>query len=96
MILDSIDTVKLNQNSYLELLRELDAAKIKALTKLKKEDDAVKKFIESKLYIVLKSSIISKKDKYIYYLKSFDGDYKDVITNEIFWILMKEGPYENN
>lgn len=96
MILDSIDKITLNQNSYIELIQELDVAKTKALMKLKKEDASVKKFIESKLYIVLKSSIISNKDKYEYYLKSFEGDYKDVITKEIFWILMKEGPYENN
>lgn len=96
MILDSIDKMKLNQISYIELMKELEVAKTKALFKLKKEDASVKKFIESKLYFVLKSNIIPNKDKYNYYLKSFEGDYKDVITQEIFWILMKEGPYENN
>ena len=35
MILDSMDSIKLNQHSYLELINELEVAKQKALIKLK-------------------------------------------------------------
>ena len=54
MIIDSIDNLTLNQYSYLDLLNELEVCKTKALIKLKKEDENVKNFIESKLYLVLK------------------------------------------
>lgn len=90
MILDSIDKLKLTQHSYLDLINELEVAKQKALFKLKKEDESVKAFIESKLYLLLKSNLISTKNKYDYYLKSVD-DYTKVITKEVFDILMKEG-----
>lgn len=90
MILDSIDKLKLTQHSYLDLINELEVAKRKALLKLKKEDESVKAFIESKLYLLLKSNLLSTKNKYEYYLKSVD-DYTKVITKEVFDILMKEG-----
>lgn len=90
MILDSMDSIKLNQHSYLELINELEVAKQKALIKLKNEDENVKAFIESKLYLLLKSNLIETKNKYEYYLKSVD-DYTKVITKEVFDILMKEG-----
>ena len=90
MILDSMDSIKLNQHSYLELINELEVAKQKALIKLKNEDENVKNFIESKFYLLLKSNIIETKNKYEYYLKSVD-DYTKVITKEVFDILMKEG-----
>ena len=89
MILDSMDSIKLNQHSYLELINELEVAKRKALIKLKNEDENVKTFIESKLYLLLKSNLIETKNKYEYYLKSVD-DYTKVITKEVFDILMKE------
>lgn len=60
MIIDSIDKLTLNQHSYLDLINELEVAKTKALYKLKKEDNAVKKFVESKLYLVLKSNLIKQ------------------------------------
>ena len=90
MILDSMDRITLNQHSYLELINELEVAKQKALIKLKNEDENVKAFIESKLYLLLKSNLIETKNKYEYYLKSVD-DYTKVITKEVFDILMKEG-----
>lgn len=90
MILDSMDSITLNQHSYLELINELEVAKQKALIKLKNEDKNVKAFIESKLYLLLKSNLIETKNKYEYYLKSVD-DYTKVITKEVFDILMKEG-----
>ena len=90
MILDSMDSITLNQHSYLELINELEVAKQKALIKLKNEDENVKAFIESKLYLLLKSNLIETKNKYEYYLKSVD-DYTKVITKEVFDILMKEG-----
>ena len=90
MILDSMDSITLNQHSYLDLINELEVAKQKALIKLKNEDKNVKAFIESKLYLLLKSNLIETKNKYEYYLKSVD-DYTKVITKEVFDILMKEG-----
>lgn len=90
MILDSMDSITLNQHSYLELINELGVAKQKALIKLKNEDKNVKAFIESKLYLLLKSNLIETKNKYEYYLKSVD-DYTKVIIKEVFDILMKEG-----
>ena len=90
MILDSMDNITLNQYSYLDLINELEVAKQKALIKLKKEDDNVKAFIESKLYLLLKSNIINTKNKYEYYLKTVD-DYTKSINKEVFDILMKEG-----
>ncbi len=90
MILDSIDNITINQLTYLDLLNELEVAKQKALLKLKKEDIVVKNFIESKLYLLLKSNLISEKNKYEYYLKSVE-DYNNVIIKEVFDILMKEG-----
>ena len=90
MILDSIDSLTLNQHSYLDLINELEVAKQKALLKLKKEDESVKTFIESKLYVLLKSNLITNKNKYEYYLKSVE-DYTKLITKEVFDILMKEG-----
>ena len=64
MILDSMDSITLNQHSYLELINELEVAKQKALIKLKNEDENVKAFIESKLYLLLKSNLIETKNKY--------------------------------
>lgn len=90
MILDSIDKLTLNQYSYLDLINELEVGKQKALIKLKNEDKNVKAFIESKLYLLLKSNLITTKNKYEYYLKSVT-DYKKVINKEVFDILMKEG-----
>ena len=90
MILDSMDNITLNQKTYLDLINELEVAKQKALLKLKKEDDSVKKFVESKLYILLKSNLIQADDKYELYLKTV-ADYKKVIMKEVFDILMKEG-----
>ena len=90
MIIDSMNNNKKNQHSYLELINELEVAKQKALIKLKNEDENVKTFIESKLYLLLKSNLIETKNKYEYYLKSVD-DYTKVITKEVFDILMKEG-----
>ena len=78
MILDSMDSITLNQHSYLDLINELEVAKQKALIKLKNEDKNVKAFIESKLYLLLKSNLIENKNKYEYYLKSVD-DYKHII-----------------
>ena len=90
MIIDSIDNLTLNQYSYLDLLNELEVCKTKALIKLKKEDENVKNFIESKLYLVLKSNLIKTNNKYDYYLNSVE-DYTKVINKEGFDILMKEG-----
>lgn len=90
MILDSMDNITLNQKTYLDLINELEVAKQKALLKLKKEDESVKKFVESKLYILLKSNLIQEDDKYEIYLKTVT-DYKKVIMKEVFDILMKEG-----
>ena len=90
MILDSMDNITLNQKTYLDLINELEVAKQKALLKLKKEDDSVKKFVESKLYMLLKSNLIKEDDKYEIYLKTVT-DYKKVIMKEVFDILMKEG-----
>lgn len=90
MILDSMDNITLNQKTYLDLINELDIAKQKALLKLKKEDENVKKFVESKLYLLLKSNLIKTDDKYELYLKSVTN-YKKVIMKEVFDILMKEG-----
>ena len=90
MIIDSIDNLTLNQYSYLDLLNELEVCKTKALIKIKKEDENVKNFIESKLYLVLKSNLIKTNNKYDYYLKSVE-DYTKVINKEVFDILMKEG-----
>lgn len=90
MILDSIDKLKLNQLSYLDLINELELAKQKALIKLKKEDKNVKAFVESNLYMILKSNIMSDKNKYELYLKSID-DYNKVVIKEVFDILIKEG-----
>ena len=90
MIIDSIDKLTLNQHDYLKLLNELEVSKTKALIKLKKEDKAVKQFVESKLYMVLKSNIIKTNNKYEYYLKSVT-DYNNSILKEVFDILMKEG-----
>ena len=89
MILDSMDNITLNQKTYLDLINELEVAKQKALLKLKKEDESVKKFVESKLYILLKSNLIKTDDKYEIYLKTVT-DYKKVIMKEVFDILMKE------
>ena len=90
MILDSMDNITLNQKTYLDLINELEVAKQKALLKLKKEDESVKKFVESKLYILLKSNLIQADDKYEIYLKTV-ANYKKVIMKEVFDILMKEG-----
>ena len=90
MILDSMDNITLNQKTYLDLINELEVAKQKALLKLKKEDESVKKFVESKLYVLLKSNLVQADDKYEIYLKNVT-DYKKVIMKEIFDILMKEG-----
>ena len=90
MILDSMDNITLNQKTYLDLINELEVAKQKALLKLKKEDESVKKFVESKLYILLKSNLIQTDDKYEIYLKTVTN-YKNVIMKEVFDILMKEG-----
>ena len=90
MIVDSIDSLHLNQHSYLQLMNEVEVIKIKALNKLKKEDENVKKFIESKLYLVLKSNLIKTPNKYNYYLSTVEN-YEDVILEEVFDILMKEG-----
>lgn len=90
MIIDSIDSLHLNQHSYLQLMNEIEVIKIKALNKLKKEDENVKKFIESKLYLVLKSNLIKTSNKYNYYLSTIEN-YEDVILEEVFDILMKEG-----
>ena len=72
------------------MINELEVAKQKALLKLKKEDESVKKFVESKLYILLKSNLIQTDEKYEIYLKTVT-DYKKVIMKEVFDILMKEG-----
>lgn len=88
MILDSMDNITLNQKTYLDLINELEVAKQKALLKLKKEDESVKKFVESKLYVLLKSNLIQEDDKYEIYLKTVT-DYKKVIMKEVFDILMK-------
>ena len=90
MILDSMDNITLNQKTYLDLINELEVCKTKALIKLKKEDKNVKDFIESKLYLVLKSNLIKTNNKYDYYLKSVE-DYTKLINKEVFDILMKEG-----
>ena len=90
MIIDSIDSLHLNQHSYLQLMNEIEVIKIKALNKLKKEDENVKKFRESKLYLVLKSNLIKTSNKYNYYLSTVEN-YEDVILEEVFDILMKEG-----
>lgn len=90
MILDSMDNITLNQKTYLDLINELEVAKQKALLKLKKEDESVKKFVESKLYVLLKSNLIQTDDKYEIYLKTVTN-YKKVIMKEVFDILMKEG-----
>ena len=90
MILDSMNNITLNQKTYLDLINELEVAKQKALLKLKKEDDSVKKFVESKLYILLKSNLIKADDKDEIYLKTVTN-YKKVIMKEVFDILMKEG-----
>lgn len=90
MILDSMNNLKLNQKKYLDLLNELEVAKHKALLKLKKEDSTIKKFVESKLYVLLKSNLIPSDQKYEVYLKSVTN-YKKVIMKEVFDILMKEG-----
>ena len=90
MILDSMDNITLNQKTYLDLINELEVAKQKALLKLKKEDESVKKFVESKLYILLKSNLIQTDDKYEIYLKTVTN-YKKVIMKEVFDMLMKEG-----
>lgn len=90
MILDSMNNITLNQKTYLDLINELEVAKQKALLKLKKEDESVKKFVESKLYILLKSNLIQTDDKYEIYLKTVTN-YKKVIMKEVFDILMKEG-----
>ena len=90
MILDSMDDITLNQKTYLDLINELEVAKQKALLKLKKEDSSVKKFVESKLYMLLKSNLIQTDDKYEIYLKTVTN-YKKVIMKEVFDILMKEG-----
>ena len=90
MIIDSIDSLHLNQHSYLQLMNEVEVIKIKALNKLKKEDENVKKFRESKLYLVLKSNLIKTSNKYNYYLSTVEN-YEDVILEEVFDILMKEG-----
>ena len=89
MIIDSIDNLTLNQYSYLDLLNELEVCKTTALIKLKKEHENVKNFIESKLYLVLKSNLIKTNNKYDYYLKSVE-DYTKLINKEVFDILMKE------
>ena len=90
MILDSMDNITLNQKTYLDLINELEVAKQKALLKLKKEDESVKKFVESKLYVLLKSNLIQTDDKYEIYLKTVTN-YKKVIMKEVFDIPMKEG-----
>lgn len=90
MVLDSIDELKLNQHTYLKLIDELDVAKQKALLKLKKEDRNVKAFVESKLFLVLKSNMVPEKSKYDIYLKTVKN-YKKVIIKEVFDILIKEG-----
>ena len=90
MIIDSIDNLTLKQYSYLNLLNKLEVCKTKSLIKLKKEDENVKNFIESKLYLVLKSNLIKTNNKYDYYLKSVE-DYTKLINKEVFDILMKEG-----
>ena len=63
MILDSMDNITLNQKTYLDLINELEVAKQKALLKLKKEDESVKKFVESKLYVLLKSNLCSSSNE---------------------------------
>ena len=73
MIIDSIDNLTLNQYSYLDLLNELEVCKTKALIKLKKEDENVKNFIESKLYLVLKSNLIKTN-------KIYDEKLEDAIS----------------
>ena len=88
MIIDSINDITLTQQSYLQLTNEIEALKVKALNKLKKEDKNVKAFVESKLYIILKSNIVPKKDKYEIYLKSLNS-YKDCIVEEVFNILLE-------
>ena len=90
MIIDSIDNLTLNQYSYLDLLNELEVCKTKALIKWKKEDENVKNFIESKLYLVLKQNFVKANNKYDYYLKSVE-DCTKLINKEVFDILMKEG-----
>lgn len=95
MILDFMDNITLNQHEYLKLIDELEVAKKKALLKLKKEDLVVKKFIESKLYILLRSNLIKENDKYEYYLKTVKN-YKKVIRKEVFDILIQEGQNEKS
>ena len=92
MIIDSINNIKLNQYTYTQLLTEIEALKLKALYK---EDPNVKRFIESKLYLLLKSNVIKVNNKYEYYLKCVDN-YNECITKEVFEILMKEGTNERH
>lgn len=96
ILIDSIKDIKINQFDFINLMKETELLKIQLLHKLKTEDENVKKFVESKLYFVLKSNVINKKDKYNYYLKAFEGDYSLAITPEVFKILMEEGPYEKD
>lgn len=95
MIIDSINDIKLTQYTYTQLLTEIEALKLKALYKLKKEDPNVKRFIESKLYLLLKSNVIKVNNKYEYYLKCVDN-YNECITKEVFEVLMKEGINERH
>ena len=79
---------KEDENETIGIL--LSTNKNETIVKLKKEDENVKNFIESKLYLVLKSNLIKTNNKYDYYLKSVE-DYTKVINKEVFDILMKEG-----